>query len=236
MAKLNAVDDLPTANKLADALVGVYTRMQKANVVTGEGYNAAYKAANLLKSFKDGRSWTTSVDRGEPIDFEICKVLTREGYNIRPRIIARELSVSVEQIEFPVMSWNIALETMRADDPSGPPISRWHFDLANPGQSGPRIHMQYGGHFDHPDYEQPLPIPRWYYPLIDIILLGEIVAANFFEENWRGFRDDTAWCEHISLAEKYCYGVFLEGLNRGYNRSSRTILCESWGDRWQPIT
>lgn len=70
---------------------------------------------------------------------------------------------------------------------------RYHFDLANPGQSGPRFHLQAGGNA-FPDelcwLHEAVAVPRIAHHPMDAMLACEMIAANFYGEDGRRAVED----------------------------------------------
>lgn len=220
----------PTGRELAHRVRGVYTKLLEEDIVTSDGYSAVCKACSFLARAGGQCAWYTSVDHEEPIIFSMSRIHSHEGKPVQPRITARELRISNLGKNYVFASWNIALEVWHSDRDAMSPICRWHMDLANPGQSGPVLHLQYGGNIPSTMFVAPISEPRWIYPHLDLILMGEIVAANFFEDRWKVFREDPTWCGHISFAEKYCLSVYQERLQAGQATSRTTVLNEFWQD------
>lgn len=221
----------PTGRELARRVRGVYAKLLEEDIVTSDGYSAVWKACSFLARAGDQCAWYTSVDHEEPIIFSESRIHCVDKKPVQPRITAKELRISNLGKKYVFASWNIALEVWHSDREATSPICRWHMDLANPGQSGPVLHLQYGGNSPFRGYvPPPISVPRWHYPHLDLILMGEIVAANFFEDRWKVFREDPTWCGHISFAEEYCLGVYQKHLQAGQATSRTTVLNEFWQD------
>ena len=88
---------------------------------------------------------------------------------------------------------------------------RYHFDLANSEQSGPKYHMQIGGNAlpeEHYWYPKEFDLPRIIHQPFDLVLLCETVAANFFPIEYKAISRDPSWRWAIkvvqySLLKKY---------------------------------
>lgn len=110
-------------------------------------------------------------------------------------------------------------------------------DLANkPGgipQSGPLTHLQFGGHHHgNRAQDHPLKVPRWCHPPMDVALLCEVVAANFYEEEWLGLRDEPNWCQSISLFQRLCYTHYFDSMTKSLSMSSTTALRSMWASTY----
>lgn len=216
---------IPTAENVSDAIKFIYTTLHDKDLVQNSA--AIWRIVSHLMRNKNSTSWSMSIDRGEPILFKQTK--DEDGHNIIPQITAEELNFDGTK-EFPFLKWNIALEVCYA---AGEPLARWHFDLANPSQEGPKLHMQYGGRFgNHRSTDMKLKVPRWHSPAMDLVLLTEIVAANFYTDIWKEVRDMPNWCKYIHQSQKICFESYINKMSKTMNASSCTILNEMWCDRW----
>lgn len=73
---------------------------------------------------------------------------------------------------------------------------RYHFDLANVGQPGPRFHVQAGGNARTDELcwlHEAVAIPRIAHPPMDLILACEMVVANFFPDQAPELLEDPHW-------------------------------------------
>lgn len=73
---------------------------------------------------------------------------------------------------------------------------RFHFDRANPGQDAPDYHVQVGG--DPEEIEccwlhKAISVPRLAYPPMDIVLACEMIAANFYPEQYEKIKRKDDW-------------------------------------------
>jgi len=75
-------------------------------------------------------------------------------------------------------------------------IFRCHFDRANPGQPGPKYHLQFGGDAQGQELcwsPKAMNLPRLVYPPMDLILTCQLIAANFYWEEYSEFRETREW-------------------------------------------
>jgi hypothetical protein len=93
---------------------------------------------------------------------------------------------------------NVVLEKLT--DPArlfnGRVILRCHFDLANPGQHGPKHHLQFGGEAREHElcwFPGIANLPRFVCPPTDLILACQLIAANFYWEEYKEFRKTPEW-------------------------------------------
>lgn len=73
---------------------------------------------------------------------------------------------------------------------------RCHFDLANPDQDGPKYHLQVGGTAAEAELcwlPAIMDLPRLVCLPMDLILACQLVAANFYWEEYKRLREDPAW-------------------------------------------
>lgn len=215
------------------ALEVVANKLLEHSILLPEGFAVMQRVAGEMKRIV-GTEWSIEVDRGNPIQF----AHTRDKHNrsIRTSIVAPGIHVRQNDRQTPPFeSLDIAIEITLEDQQ---PISRWHLDLANCDdagnwQTGPLTHLQYGGHHhDARHLDHPLKVPRWCHPPLELALLSEIVAANFFEEAWLELRDDPNWCAAICLYQRLCFERYTEKLVSALSVSSATVLSTMWASNW----
>ncbi len=96
---------------------------------------------------------------------------------------------------------------------------RWHFDLANPGQSGPKYHLQFGGNARSDElywFPKIIDIPRFAHPPMDLILVCQMIAANFYRGDYVSVCEDPIW--------KSCVFESQQHLLLGYYKSCVTAI------------
>lgn len=221
---------VPTAEEMADIVMSIGNKLYDAQIIDDQSMSVISKIYSNLKSQKESNAWNIEVDRGQPIVFSQC--IDDKGEIIVPKVMAKGIKVNVLNSECsPFETLDIALEV---DYYGGEPLVRWHIDKANYNeqtgyQDGPLFHVQLGGHH-HNNRQHDIPIkrPRWNYPPLDIVLFCELVAANFFPEQWAGLKDDPAWCENIKKCEIYCYKAYINKLENVVFKSRKTVLGEFW--------
>lgn len=223
-----------TAALAGDALSVVATKLLESQILEPEGYAVLSRISGELKRSRDAITWVTEVDRGNPIRF--VKHQDRSGKIVAPAIMAKKITVDQKERRTPPFTTlDLALEI---EDGQGNPVSRWHIDLANAPagmpQSGPLIHLQYGGHHhDAGHLDPPLRTPRWCHPPMELALLSEVVAANFFEPQWVEMREDPGWCEAIALFQRLCYSHYADRLKASLSQRSTTTLNTMWASSWR---
>jgi len=158
--------------------------------------------------------WGYQIDPEQPLRFKpsrairglepwvdlYCIVLWREegALPVKQEIHLRVWSNNTNYVHRP--EWDSETVFNRLTDPvrpfDGRVILRCHFDLANPGQHGPKYHLQFGG--EAREYELCwLPgiadLPRLVCPPMDLILACQLIAANFYWEEYIEFRETPEW-------------------------------------------
>lgn len=211
----------------------VASKLLSQNILSSEGFSCFQQEIQRLKTFRQNTSWKIEIDRETPISFEAVKDENKKW--IHPSISCKEICVDQSQQNTPPFtSLDVALEIR---DEQSKLLSRWHIDWANTTngkiQSGPLTHLQFGGHTpNQEDEDHPIKVPRWLHPPMDIPLLCEMVAANFYESKWVDLRDDANWCKAICDSQKLCYSAYSLRMSICFSKSSQTILHSMWASEW----
>ncbi|WP_291714760.1 hypothetical protein [Limnobacter sp. CACIAM 66H1] len=219
---------------MSHAINTVACKLLEFDIVTPEGYAALLQEVCQLKRNPHATSWRVTIDRDNAVIFNATS--DERGTPIIPQISCKGISVAQIQNEHPPFTaLDIALEI---HDDTRKSLSRWHVDWANStdgiSQPGPLVHLQYGGH--RPGQRQsdhPLKVPRWCHPPVDILILCELVAANFYEEKWERLREDLNWCNAIAVGQRLCYKAYLRKMTDGLSISSKTLLHSMWASEWR---
>ncbi len=219
---------LPTSDTMADAVASVFSALYERGIL--KDYGPVETLRNSLYRKKGSDQWSIFIGAEAPIIFK--EIEDKKQNKVQPTILAN-LEIDTSNHKFPYKKWDICLQL--TDTANQKPLTKWHFDLASDTQSGPRIHMQCGGHFtgnvDRTD-ELCIDVPRWHHPAIDLLLLTEIAVANFYEEEWKEIRELPNWCKSMNLSQHLCYGPYLTKISPIMDQSSITILKEVWNDNW----
>jgi len=223
-----------SAREMAASIEVSVRKYVEAGILEADSIGAVAPAVARLRSERTSTSWEYSISRGDPIKFAEC-VDRQNGEKFNPLIMVEKIRVRTEE-EFPYLDWVTVLVLEYKDRARECP--RWHFDLGNEGQSGPRLHLQYGGHF-HEDrnLDANSKVPRWSAFPLDTVLLLEIVAANFFEKQWKAvLREDRTVLKHVKTSEELCYRPLSERLNNYLTNPAvgreLTFLRSCWNDQW----
>lgn len=215
---------IPKAKEMAEAIESIFSILNSKNII--QNYHVVRSISSDLKRNAERTKWAFSVDRGSPILFSQVVV---DNLKVTPQITAECLQVD-SAIEFPYIKWNIALEIFDEDHA---PLSRWHFDLSNATQEGPKLHMQCGGRFgENRAHDMKLRVPRWLCPALDLVLLAETVTANFYPGVWENIKENRNWCSAIHQSQRLCFDKYNSKMTDAMNSRTSTMLNEMWGDRW----
>lgn len=223
-----------SAKSMAKALNTVAAKLGEWGLITSPGIGALTNEASRLARFKDQIEWSLEIDRSCPITFS--ETTDKKGAPIFPRIVCEGINVSYRHPAYPPFTaFDIAIEIV---DQNQAPVARWHVDLANEKddgmQSGPLTHIQFGGHVQgHRDRDHPLKVPRWSHPPMDVILLCEVTAANFYPDEWVELREDPVWCQAIHIGQRLCYSAYLNKICSSFPLSNRTLLHSMWASEWK---
>jgi hypothetical protein len=216
-----------------EALRVVAGKLSGAGILTHSGAAILDREARKVSKLKRSLEWSVTIDPSDPVRF--AQASDKNGNAIQPWL---SVNMSVNQAlkgRPPFSALDVALQL---DDSENKPVARWHLDLANkkrPGafQPGPLFHLQYGGHHrDYRELDHPLNVPRWCHPPMEITLICEMVAANFFQNRWLELREDTSWCQAIWQYEKLCYADYLNKMATCLDQSASTMLTQMWADDW----
>ena len=91
---------------------------------------------------------------------------------------------------------------------------RCHFDLANPNQDGPKYHFQFGGNPRGNElcwFPEVIKLPRLPYPPMDLILVCQLIAANFYWKDYIEFQETPEWKSALRRSQAYLLKGYYEG-------------------------
>jgi hypothetical protein len=225
-----------TSAQAGNSLATIGNKLLEFGIIQQEGFSSIIRVSQKLKGGKSSLQWQVEVDRSDPIIFE--KAADSKGNTIVPTITCEGIQVDQRKdVDHPFSALNIAIEI---GDVKRKPVARWHVDLANEDekngriQSGPLYHLQYGGHqHGFRELDEKLKEPRWCHPPMDVALLCEVVAANFFPTKWALLVQDQTWCKSIKVFERLCYTQYVEKLTHSLGRNDRTALGCMWALHWR---
>ncbi len=111
---------------------------------------------------------------------------------------------------------------------------RCHFDLAASNQPGPENHLQVGGNGVIEEqcwFPDSVKIPRFAYPPMDLLLVCQMVAANFFPDEYNNIRKQPAWRRRVINSERLLWKPYYDRCQEyfnGHENASTTWLEEFW--------
>lgn len=224
-----------TANQMAEAIISAFEKLLSNQVITDEGYSVVCEEAIRLKSKGSSVDWTFAIDPDEPIRFTRAEKMTKDKEDVNITVFC---DISVCQSSYknlPFTSLDIAAEFY---DDLRNPLARWHIDLANKKdngemQPGTLTHLQYGGHCrGNRAHDHKLKIPRWNHPPVDVILLSEIILANFYPEHWELMREELVWREAVRMSQSLFYSAYLRRYVEHLTNPDTTILYGMDASNW----
>lgn len=219
-----------TAGQMATLLQQMITKLLELRIVDADSFSAVGRLKARLLAQSSSRVWDYSIARSNPITFKALE--TKRAGRVTPVVTVR-VAVN-EKTERGDLSPFVALNsTLEIYGESGDVLARWHVDVANEGQEGPIFHLQMGGHSsgnEMREKEFKLELPRWAHPPLDLVLLCELVLANFYPKEWEKLRRDPVWVNIVRDAEELCLEPYLQVLHRHASdtRKENTLLQRMW--------
>lgn len=213
-------------------LAVVARKLGEFGILTNAGVRILENEGRRIARLNAERSWTLLIDPSDKVTFEWTK--DKNGEPVQPWLSAHVTVDQTNPDRPPFSALDIAVQLDRLDDT---PVARWHVDLANGDgetfQAGPLFHLQFGGHQQgFRELDHPLKAPRWCHPPIEAGLMCEIIAANFYESEWLGLREDVTWCEAIGQFQKLCYPAYFNKMAKTLAMSRTTMLNQVWAADW----
>lgn len=219
----------PTAKEMAEALKQTGTSLFNKKLIDSPHVFHGV-AANMLSLEQKSAKWEYEISESSPIEFRwIFNAHIQK--NIRPRIYA---SISVQQLAAGGICFDrldLALEII---DEESNVLIKHHVDFANSPsgqfQSGPLFHLQFGGHTpkNTKTFEVPIKEPRWLCIPLDVVLLCEVVVANFYPDEWAKLKHLPSWHNPIVASQQLCIVPFLTALQNKASATSQTLLDHLW--------
>lgn len=220
---------VPTAKEMADALRQTGRALHQKKII--EPGNVFEDIARITVAHgKENFIWSYEISKSNPIVFKRKHDL-HLNKTIQPQIYA---SISVQRSPAGGVCFkrlDLALEVL---DDEGNVLIKHHIDFANSPkeqfQEGPLFHLQFGGHTPGytKSFEVPIKEPRWLCFPLDVVLLCEVVVANFYPEDWAELKSLPGWNDPIVSSQKFCIIPFLNALQSKASVSSRSLLDQVW--------
>lgn len=191
------------------------------------------------------RPWGYHIYPERPLKFKISNAI--KGFAIQADIFCTilwkdENSLPVEQ-SIHLRLWSNEIKyIVRAEWDSSDVIDklsnnrrvmyRCHFDLANQNQTGPKFHCQFGGNARSDEafwFPEALNIPRIQFPPMDLILLGQLVAANFFPDEYKRFCKTPEWITIMRESQKSFWEDYYKSCSKEIS-SKNSLLEALWNN------
>lgn len=113
---------------------------------------------------------------------------------------------------------------------------RFHFDLADCSQQGPRYHLQIGGKSPDSDYSwfpDNWKLPRFFHVPVNLVLACEFIVRTFFPSRFVKIAQEQTWIGAIRSAEAAYLLPFLGSLpfvRVDYSQHKKSLLSSVWND------
>lgn len=111
---------------------------------------------------------------------------------------------------------------------------RFHFDLGNKDQEGPRHHLQIGGKGQATDYAwlpENWKLPRFAHHPVNLALVCEFIGRTFFPKAFARIAEEPTWKSAVLAAERTYLLPFLNEIpyiNVDFERHKATFLTWAW--------
>jgi hypothetical protein len=230
-----------TVEEFSESMQDVALILYENKIITNSGYHALSQEALRLRGARNGSVWEVIISPDEYfVDFNVVESQHKKSSIefLRLKLFSKikiDLSI-VDKVPFSEL--NVVLEIY--DWSNDEAIDRWHFDLANTSddsfsQEGSLTHLQYGGRWSSVGREQdhPIKIPRWNHPPVDILLLCEMVVANFFTADWDNVKENPLWSKAMNISQKLCYTAYLRKMISHLQEDFTTVLHEMDASVWR---
>lgn len=120
------------------------------------------------------------------------------------------------------------------DRNAGRVMLRFHFDLADRNQDGPRYHLQIGGNPQEGEFcwfPESLALPRFPHLPMDLILAAELIAANFYPEQYIDIRREPSWRHAVKTSQEHMCSKYLQTVSRAL-QEGKSMLDSVWNVEW----
>jgi hypothetical protein len=223
----------PEARIMGMALRHMGSLLAEVGIAAPETSANVNEAATALMRQGNKTAWTYQLDLARPIVF--APVQHPKHGLIHPRIGAY---ISVKESADSHPPFEVLKLSLEITNKGGEKVQRWHVDRANMAnqkyQEGPLYHLQMGGHWRGGDrsLEVDLEEPRWCHPPLDVVLLAEVVVANFYPKEWRVLHAKETWCNLVQMSQKLCFTDYVKKISGMMNVGQSTALAEMWAEAW----
>ena len=182
----------------------------RAKSTLNESTTAFRKQRSRSVSDSSIRPWGYTIPQTDPLRFLPTEV---KGIALRVDMFLKSYWVedpatTPSELNVVVRVWCLdkriyfrpGLDAEQIDESIDPHVGRvmirFHFDLANVTQQGPIYHLQIGGK-SRPEEASWLPesltVPRFIHAPVDLVLAAELIAANFYPDEFADIRREPSW-------------------------------------------
>ncbi len=216
----------PTGPRLLDQAIA------QVRASAGETQNEGTGAQRKKKKKKVEPPWGFQITPDSPLQFQKCSV---KDANVRVDLFCRfewpsdsTAEASIQNLAVRVWAldkdlcyradWDAERIREKLNESIGRVMLRFHFDRAGHLQSGPKYHLQIGGvpHGGELWWLPPsLNLPRIAHPPTDLVLACEMIAANFFPQEYQQIQAEATWRKIVRISQMQtlreyhavCHGV-----------------------------
>ena len=219
---------------MSGLLIGFARKLYDKRVIDDRSYSRICTAGRKLRSFGDSPRWEYVLPASDRLEFR--QIEHAKVGKIKPTIfVTIETRELADPLESPFVRLNATAEIFGSELEARRGICRWHLDLADDSGDGPRFHLQHGGHWagaSERQHENQLDEPRHLHPPMDLILLSEVIVANFYHKEWLAVRDEESWKQFIKPSQRLCYSAFWSRMGECLEERPRPLLGAMWSDNW----
>jgi hypothetical protein len=201
---------------------------------------------------KKGKAWGYQISRDQPLEFQVCVVRDYETMVDLSCALTWPKDPDAEPLEQNVTLrvWALDRRVSFRRDWDAPQIEdmleglgkrvmlRVHFDLANSTQPGPKYHIQVGGIQGQNElcwFHPSLNLPRIAHPPTDLVLICEMIASNFFPEQYRTIRTDPIWRGAVRDTQRSVLQEYFHRCHEAVvsDQHDQSLLDQLWNKVWQ---
>ena len=195
------------------------------------------------------RPWGFSIDPDDPLRFKRIEV---EGLEFRVDLFLETYWIDdpadkPHQLNVVIRVWSMNpniyfrsdwdAERLENDiEPeAGRVILRIHFDLANRDQPGPLYHLQVGGRQHDGDlswFPRAVSVPRLHHMPMDLVLATEMIAATFYEDDYRANRRDPSWKSALRTSQGHLLSGYFRRATKAVD-DEESVLEALWNVGWE---
>lgn len=195
------------------------------------------ESISLLRSQRNSQGWNFTIFKERPLAFkentkhlqaDISCIISGEGEEIK-------------EVRTLLRIWSNDVALCYRTNMDGEPVKtrlhehgrrvmvRFHFDrrALSVARPEPIYHMQVGGNASPEEicwFPKQLDVPRFHYPPMDVVLLGELVLVNLFHKESRDLREKPEWKSLIIKSQQVFQKPYFQEFHSHFNSTDDTIL------------